>query len=86
MSVEQGIDTLAKEQLDLKTQLTDLKNSLQKEDSPSQEIKDDLHTVQEFLEHFHSCDKDDCEITDLKESVSKDWFLKGIGIGKQLKK
>ena len=86
MSVEQGIDTLAKDQVELKTQLTDLKNSLQKEDSPSKEIKDDLHTVQEFLEHFHSCDKNDCEITDLKENVSKDWFLKGIGIGKQLKK
>jgi len=90
MSTQQGIDTLAKEQLDLKTELTQLKNSLQKEDSPSEEIKEDLHTVQEFLDHFHSCDKEDCEITELKEKESKDWFLKGIDkgikVGKLLKK
>ena len=85
MSVEQGIDTLAKEQSNLKTQLTDLKNSLQKEDSPSQEIKDDLHTVQQFLDHYHDCGKDDCEVSQLKEKESKNWFLKGISIGKRIK-
>jgi len=83
MSTEQGIDTLAKEQLNLKTELSTLKESLEKEQTP--QAQDDLHTVQEFLDHFHECNKDDCEITDLKEKESKTWFLKGIGIGKQLK-
>ena len=83
MSTEQGIDTLAKEQLNLKTELYTLKESLEKEQTP--QALDDLHTVQEFLDHFHECNKDDCEITDLKEKESKNWFLKGIGIGKQLK-
>ena len=86
MSTQQGIDTLAKEQLDLKNDLSTLKESLEKETTPSPQMQDDLHTVQEFLDHFHSCDKDDCEITELKEKESKDWFLKGIGIGKQLKR
>ena len=86
MSTQQGIDTLAKEQLDLKNDLSTLKDSLEKEKTPSPQMQDDLHTVQEFLDHFHSCDKDDCEITELKEKESKDWFLKGIGIGKQLKR
>ena len=85
MSTEQGIDTLAKEQLNLKTELSTLKESLEKEITPSTQNTDDLHTVQEFLDHFHECNKDDCEITDLKEKESKTWFLKGIGIGKQLK-
>ena len=61
----------------------DMKESLEKEKTP--QAQDDLHTVQEFLDHFHECNKDDCEITDLKEKESKNWFLKGIGIGKQLK-
>ena len=86
MSTEQGIDTLAKEQLNLKTELSTLKESLEKERTPNTQTTDDLHTVQEFLDHFHECNKDDCEITDLKEKESKDWFLKGIGIGKQLKR
>ena len=86
MSTEQGIDTLAKAQLDLKTELSTLKDSLENEKTPSSQTQDDLHTVQEFLDHYHSCDKDDCEITQLKENASKDWFLKGIGIGKQLKR
>ena len=86
MSTQQGIDTLAKEQLDLKNELSTLKNSLETEKTPSPQTQDDLHTVQEFLNHFHECNKDDCEITELKEKESKDWFLKGIGIGKQLTK
>ena len=46
MSTEQGIDTLAKEQLNLKTELSTLKESLEKEKPP--QAQDDLHTVQEF--------------------------------------
>jgi len=86
MSTQQGIDTLAKAQIDLKNDLSTLKDSLENEKTPSPQMQDDLHTVQEFLDHFHSCDKDDCEITELKENESKNWFLKGIGIGKQLKR
>ena len=81
---EQGIDTLAREQLSLKNELSSLSEKLnQKEDRTLQE-QDDLHTIQEFLDHQDSCDKSDCEIHQAKEDMSKTWFLKGITIGKSL--
>ena len=81
---EQGIDTLAREQLSLKNELSSLSEKLnQKEDRTVQE-QDDLHTIQEFLDHQDSCDKPECEIHQAKEDMSKTWFLKGITIGKSL--
>ena len=81
---EQGIDTLAREQLSLKHELSSLSEKLnQKEDRTKQE-QDDLHTIQEFLAHQDSCDKPDCEIHQAKEDMTKTWFLKGITIGKSL--
>ena len=84
MSTEQGIDTLAKEQLNLKTELSTLKDSLGKEQTPNKH-KTIYTQFKNFWIIFTMCNKDDCEITDLKEKESKNWFLKGIGIGKQLK-
>ena len=81
---EQGIDTLAREQLSLKNELSSLSEKLtQKEDRTEQE-QDDLHSIQEFLDLQDSCDKPDCEIHQAKEDMSKTWFLKGITIGKSL--
>ena len=81
---EQKIDTLGREQLSLKNELSSLSDKLnQKEDRTEQE-QDDLHSIQEFLDHQDSCDKPDCEIHQAKEDMSKTWFLKGITIGKSL--
>ena len=51
---------------------------------PTKQEQEDLHTIQEFLDHQESCDKPDCEIHQAKEDLSKTWFLKGITIGKRL--
>ena len=81
---EQKIDTLGREQLSLKNELSNLSDKLnQKEDRTEQE-QDDLHSIQEFLDHQDSCDKPECEIHQAKEDMSKTWFLKGITIGKSL--
>jgi hypothetical protein len=81
---EQGIDTLAREQLSLKTELASIKDSLNQKANPTEQEQEDLHTIQEFLDHQESCDKPDCEIHQAKEDLSKTWFLKGITIGKRL--
>ena len=81
---EQGIDTLAREQLSLKTELASIKDSLNQKANPTEQEQEDLHTIQEFLDHQDSCDKPDCEIHQAKEDLSKTWFLKGITIGKRL--
>ena len=81
---EQGIDTLAREQLSLKNELASIKDSLNQKANPTEQEQEDLHTIQEFLDHQDSCDKPDCEIHQAKEDLSKTWFLKGITIGKRL--
>lgn len=81
---EQGIDTLAREQLSLKTELASIKETLNQKTNPTEQEQEDLHTIQEFLDHQDSCDKPDCEIHQAKEDLSKTWFLKGITIGKRL--
>jgi len=81
---EQGIDTLAREQLSLKNELASIKDSLNQKANPTEQEQEDLHTIQEFLDHQESCDKPDCEIHQAKEDLSKTWFLKGITIGKRL--
>ena len=77
--LKSGIDTMRDV---LKEELSVLQKSLQTEDPKDQE---DLHTVQQFLDHYHDCGKDDCEVSQLKEKESKNWFLKGISIGKRIK-
>ena len=74
-----GIDTMRDV---LKEELSVLQKSLQTENPQDQE---DLHTVQQFLDHYHDCGKDDCEVSQLKEKESKNWFLKGINIGKRIR-
>ena len=81
---EQGIDTLAREQLSLKNELSNLTEKLNQKENPTEQDQDDLHSIQEFLDHQDSCDKPDCEIHQAKEDMSKTWFLKGITIGKSL--
>ena len=81
---EQGIDTLAREQLTLKNELASIKETLNQKANPTEQEQEDLHTIQEFLDHQESCDKPDCEIHQAKEDLSKTWFLKGITIGKRL--
>ena len=46
--------------------------------------KDSLSKVEQFLEHVDSCDKDDCEIHQKMDNVSKEWLVRGINLGKQL--
>ena len=77
--LKSGIDTMRDV---LKEELSVLQNSLQTENPQDQE---DLHTVQQFLDHYHDCGKDDCEVSQLKEKESKNWFLKGINIGKRIR-
>ena len=87
MSEQQGIDTVARETGKLKQELAEIKDEMnEKFDSLDEEDKADLHTVTEFVDHFNNCDKDDCDIHNLKEQESKTWFLKGITKGIQLGK
>ena len=85
MSQNEGLDSLAKETIKLKQELSELKQEMtDKIDSLNPEEKNDLHTVTEFVDHFNDCSKDDCEIHNLKERESKAWFVKGIHLGKKL--
>jgi len=77
--LKSGIDTMRDV---LKEELSVLQKSLQTENPQDHE---DLHTVQQFLDHYHDCGKDDCEVSQLKEKESKNWFLKGINIGKRIR-
>jgi len=87
LSSEQGLDTLAMETGKLKQQLEELKTELKENETTLNENdQQDLHSVEEFIEHFESCGKDDCEIHNAKEKEIKNWFLKGINIGKKLKR
>ena len=81
---EQGIDTLAREQLSLKNELSSLSEKLNQKEDRTQQEQDDQHSIQEILDHQDSCDKSDCEIHQAKEDMSKTWCLKGITIGKSL--
>tara|TARA_Y100001951_G_C11142593_1_gene184518 strand:+ start:70 stop:327 length:258 start_codon:yes stop_codon:yes gene_type:complete len=83
MSQEQGIDTLAKEMGKYKEELTELKDDMT--NNMASLNNEDKHTISDFVDHYQSCEKDDCDIHNLKERESKTWFLKGIQIGKKLK-
>ena len=87
MSEQQGIDTLAKEQLSLKNDMVSLKQSLEQlnnRDDLTVQEEEDRHTIQEYISHQESCDKDDCEIHQAKEVLTKNWFLKGIALGRRM--
>jgi len=85
VSEEKGIDTLAKEFSKVRDELTVLRDDLKQMPNPTQTDQADLHTVSEFVDHFENgCNKDDCEITGLKEDESKKWLVRGITLGKRL--
>ena len=85
MSEQKGIDTLAMEFSKVKDELTVLRDDLKQMPNPTQVDQQDLHTVSEFVDHFEKgCNKDDCEITGLKEDESKKWLVRGITLGKRL--
>ena len=85
MSEQKGIDTLAIEFGKVKDELTILKDNLEQKPNPTDIDQEDLHTVSEFVDHFEKgCNKDDCEITGLKEDASKKWLVRGITLGKRI--
>tara|TARA_R100000687_G_C6423005_1_gene151943 strand:+ start:608 stop:877 length:270 start_codon:yes stop_codon:yes gene_type:complete len=85
VSEQKGIDTLAMEFSKVKDELTVLRDDLKQMPNPTQVDQQDLHTVSEFVDHFEKgCNKDDCEITGLKEDESKKWLVRGITLGKRL--
>ena len=85
MSEQKGIDTLAAEFGKVKDELTILKDNLEQKPNPTDIDQEDLHTVSEFVDHFEKgCNKDDCEITGLKEDASKKWLVRGITLGKRI--
>ena len=85
MSEQKGIDTLALEFSKVKEELTVLRDDLKQKENPSVIDQQDLHSVSEFVDHFENgCNKDDCEITGLKEDESKKWLVRGITLGKRL--
>ena len=86
MSSEQkGIDTLALEFGKVRSELTILKDNLEQRENPTETDQQDLHSVSEFVDHFEKgCNKDDCEITGLKEDASKKWLVRGITLGKRI--
>ena len=85
MSEQKGIDTLAIEFSKVRDDITLLKDNLEQKPNPSDIDQQDLHTVTEFVDHFENgCNKDDCEITGLKEDASKKWLVRGITLGKRI--
>ena len=85
MSEQKGIDTLAMEFSKVKDELTVLRDDLKQMPNPTQVDQEDLHSVSEFVDHFEKgCNKDDCEITGLKEDESKKRLVRGITLGKRL--
>ena len=87
MSEQQKYDYLAKSQSSMKNDMDSLKQSLDtlnSKDDLTVTEEEDRHTIQEYLAHQESCDKDDCEIHQAKEGLTKNWFLKGIALGRRL--
>ena len=85
MSEQKGIDTLAAEFSKVKDELTVLRDDLKQLPNPTDIDQQDLHSVSEFVDHFENgCNKDDCEISGLKEDASKKWLVRGITLGKRI--
>jgi len=62
MSQKEINDSMAERQDKFSTELKQVKDSLTTLKEPTPEQEDDLHTVDQFLEHMDSCEKDDCEV------------------------
>lgn len=84
MSQKEINDGMAERQDKFSTELKQVKDSLTTLKEPTPEQEDDLHTVDQFLEHMDSCEKDDCEVHQKVDMGNKEWFLKGIAIGKRI--
>jgi len=84
MSQKEINDGMAERQDKFSTELKQVQDSLTTLKEPTPEQQDDLHTVDQFLEHMDSCEKDDCEVHQKVDMGNKEWFLKGIAIGKRI--
>ena len=84
MSQKEINDGMAERQDKFSTELKQVQDSLTTLKEPTPEQQDDFHTVDQFLEHMDSCEKDDCEVHQKVDMGNKEWFLKGIAIGKRI--
>ena len=84
MSQKEINDSMAERQDKFSTDLKQVQDNLTTLKEPTPEQQEDLHTVDQFLEHMDSCEKDDCEVHQKVDMVNKEWFLKGIAIGKRI--
>ena len=84
MSQKEINDGMADRQDKFQAELKNIQTNLQDVKNPTPEQQEDLHTVEQFLEHVDSCEKDDCEIHKKIDGVNKEWLLKGISIGKRI--
>jgi len=84
MSQKEINDGMAERQDKFSTELKQVQDNLTTLKEPTLEQQEDLHTVDQFLEHMDSCEKDDCEVHQKVDMGNKEWFLKGIAIGKRI--
>ena len=84
MSQKEINDGMAERQDKFSAELKQVQDNLTTLKEPTLEQQDDLHTVEQFLEHIDSCEKDDCEVHQKVDKGNKEWFLKGIAIGKRI--
>ena len=84
MSQKEINDGMAERQDKFSAELKQVQDNLTTLKEPTLEQQDDLHTVEQFLEHMDSCEKDDCEVHQKVDQGNKTWFLKGIAIGKRI--
>ena len=84
MSQKEINDSMADRQDKFSADLKQVQDSLTTLKEPTLEQQEDLHTVDQFLEHIDSCEKDDCEVHQKVDMGNKEWFLKGIAIGKRI--
>ena len=84
MSQKEINDGMAERQDKFSTELKQVQDNLTTLKEPTPEQQEDLHTVDQFLEHMDSCEKDDCEVHQKVDMGNKEWFLKGIAIGKRI--
>ena len=84
MSQKEINDSMAERQDKFSTELKQVQDNLTTLKEPTLEQQEDLHTVDQFLEHMDSCEKDDCEVHQKVDMGNKEWFLKGIAIGKRI--
>ena len=84
MSQKEINDSMADQLAQVKNELTTIKDEFKDKTNLTSQEEEDLHTVNQFLEHAESCDKEGCEVHDHIDKVGKEWLLKGIAIGKRI--